>query len=108
MTPNKFRSHLYRAALAVALTLAPMAQAEEAERTTCQRAGDLAVTIMTNRQFGERMSDMMGRLEGYDLAQRMVIDAYEQWEGWDMAEKQNQIFRFRERWELWCYQQIQG
>ena len=100
-----------RAAIfAIALTLAPAAAQAEGQpaRTICQQVGDLAVTIMTNRQNGDRMSDMMGRLDGMPLAQDMVIDAYGYWEGWDMASRIEAIEDFRAKWELWCYLQTRG
>lgn len=72
--------------------------------TDCKAIGDVAAHVMTERQKGTAMSDMMAWADGNQAKELLVRAAYEQTR---MTYEQNQrvaVADFRNTLELMCYQ----
>ena len=56
-------------------------ETSDEETDFCKALGDLAETIMTARQEGASLSDMMGRIKDSEIAdiqRKIILAAYEQ------------------------------
>ena len=90
--------HLF-AAIAFALALAASAQADQ-----CQDAGDLAEAVMTARQNGAPISQLMEIANGQEIIVQMVLMAYGE-PRYSTDEFQSRAIEdFRNLWEVGCYQ----
>ena len=90
--------HLF-AAIAFTLALATSAQADQ-----CQDAGDLAEAVMTARQNGAPISQLMEIANGQEIIVKMVLMAYGE-PRYSTDEFQSRAIEdFRNLWEVGCYQ----
>lgn len=99
-------------ALLLILTSMPLpAQAEATKQEICKVVGDMAENVMTHRQAGNKMSDML-RIYSEDLAEvpeavdhitKLTLLAFEEplFSG-DVA-KREAVIEFRNQAELGCY-----
>ena len=81
-------------------------ETSDEETDFCKALGDLAETIMTARQEGASLSDMMGRIKDSEIAdiqRKIILAAYEE-PRWATEEtKKEAIEDFRNEIELECY-----
>lgn len=85
--------------IALALTLAASAQADQ-----CQDAGDLAEAVMTARQNGAPISQLMEIANGQEIIVKMVLMAYGEPRYSTDQFQSRAIEDFRNLWEVGCYQ----
>ena len=90
--------HLF-AAIAFTLALATSAQADQ-----CQDAGDLAEAVMTARQNGAPISQLMEIANGQEIIVKMVLMAYGEPRYSTDQFQSRAIEDFRNLWEVGCYQ----
>ena len=85
--------------IALTLALATSAQADQ-----CQDAGDLAEAVMTARQNGAPISQLMEIANGQEIIVKMVLMAYGE-PRYSTDEFQSRAIEdFRNLWETGCYQ----
>ena len=85
--------------IALTLALATSAQADQ-----CQDAGDLAEAVMTARQNGAPISQLMEIANGQEIIVKMVLMAYGE-PRYSTDEFQSRAIEdFRNLWEVGCYQ----
>lgn len=87
------------AAIAFTLVLATSAQADQ-----CQDAGDLAEAVMTARQNGAPISQLMEIANGQEIIVKMVLMAYGEPRYSTDQFQSRAIEDFRNLWEVGCYQ----
>ena len=87
--------------IALALTLATSAQADQ-----CQDAGDLAEAVMTARQNGAPISQLMEIANGQEIIVKMVLMAYGEPRYSTDQFQSLAIEDFRNLWEVGCYQAL--
>jgi len=90
---------------AIALTafiMATPAMAEPLTAETCKSLGHLAEVIMTGRQAGVKMSDMM-EISDVPAIQAMIIGAFQAPFMTYDENKNDSIRQFRELYELACF-----
>ena len=93
--------------LAILMALSTTAAAEE-EQASCEQIADLAKSIMTARQKGVSMVEMMGVGEDGSLTEVIVVDAYEEGRYRVEANQQRRIADFRDEWFMVCYKSRKG
>ena len=88
--------------IAAIVAIAPLtAQAE----SYCAQLGQLAYNVMSHRQAGTTMSELMGMVEGDKLAIALVRDAYNEPRFSTPEFKQKSMQDFRNDVEALCYAQ---
>jgi hypothetical protein len=85
---------------AIALATATPALAQD----PCTGIGDLAETMMTHRQGGTAISELMPKLDGNEMFIKMLLGAYGEPRYSTEEYRQRSIDDFRSLWELGCYQ----
>ena len=85
--------------IALTLALATSAQADQ-----CQDAGDLAEAVMTARQNGAPISQLMEIASGQEIIVKMVLMAYGEPRYSTDQFQSRAIEDFRNLWEVGCYQ----
>lgn len=85
--------------IALTLALATSAQADQ-----CQDAGDLAEAVMTARQNGAPISQLMEIANGQEIIVQMVLMAYGEPRYSTDQFQSRAIEDFRNLWEVGCYQ----
>ena len=85
--------------IALTLALATSAQADQ-----CQDAGDLAEAVMTARQNGAPISQLMEIANGQEIIVKMVLMAYGEPRYSTDQFQSRAIEDFRNLWEVGCYQ----
>lgn len=95
------------AAVILAVIFASPIHAEEPRswKEQCQIVADYAEVVMTDRQNGEPMSKAMERSDNY-VAEKLVIEAYEEPRWNNDTQKSGAIADFRDRWYLKCARHI--
>ena len=93
--------------LAILMALSTTAAAEE-EQANCEQIAELAKSIMTARQKGVSMVEMMGVGEDGSLTEVIVVDAYEEGRYRVEANQQRRIADFRDEWFMACYKEFKG
>ena len=86
------------AAIAIATATPALAQ------DPCTNIGDLAETMMTHRQGGTAISELMPKLDGNELFIKMLLGAYAEPRYSTGEYRQRAVDDFRALWELGCYQ----
>ena len=89
--------------LALLMALSAPALAKPA---SCEQIAELAKSIMTARQKGVSMVEMMG--EDGSLTEVIVVDAYEEGRYRVEANQQRRIADFRDEWFMVCYKSRKG
>lgn len=95
-------------ALVTALAFATATQAQQTD-DPCQGMGLLAAEVMTYRQMGTPLSDLMRPLPkdgSVQLLIEMILIAYEQPTYSSPEFQQIAISEFRNTWEVECYRRI--
>ena len=87
------------ASIALTLVLATSAQADQ-----CQDAGDLAEAVMTARQNGAPISQLMEIANGQEVIVQMVLMAYGEPRYSTDEFRSRAVEDFRNLWEVGCYQ----
>lgn len=75
-----------------------------AQASPCTSIGDLAEQIMTHRQAGTAISQLMPMVEGNDLFVKMLLEAYQKPRFSSPEYKSREIEDYRNLWETGCYQ----
>lgn len=90
------------------VALAQDTTTEETAETgvNCEQIGELAESIMRNRQQGASMSRMMQIADGNELVRMIVMEAYNLPRMSVPANQQREIADFRNEIELQCYQAL--
>jgi hypothetical protein len=91
--------------LALLMALSAPALAKPA---SCEQIAELAKSIMTARQKGVSMVEMMGVGEDGSLTEVIVVDAYEEGRYRVEANQQRRIADFRDEWFMVCYKSRKG
>ena len=91
--------------LAILMALSTTATAL-AKPASCEQIAELAKSIMTARQKGVSMVEMMG--EDGSLTEVIVVDAYEEGRYRVEANQQRRIADFRDEWFMACYKSRKG
>lgn len=94
---------------AAALNFAPEARAQTQEEKLlfCKEISELAETIMTNRQAGISMVQMIEVADGNKMASALVVAAYEQPRYSTEAVQARTIGDFRDEAYLACFQSLE-
>jgi len=69
----------------------------------CANTADIAEMVMSARQVGMSMVDVMAYFPEGDLGRVMVRDAYSRSRYYDDRVRQLSIEQFRDQWALACY-----
>jgi hypothetical protein len=85
-----------------ALSIIPTASAADGWREKCKVIQDGAETAMRARQRGMDMSRVMGIVSGSELAESVVMEAYDRPKYTGAAAKQDSINRFKNEYYLEC------
>ena len=93
--------------LAILMALSTTATAL-AKPASCEQIAELAKSIMTARQKGVSMVEMMGVGEDGSLTEVIVVDAYEEGRYRVEANQQRRIADFRDKWYMACYKEFKG
>ena len=91
--------------LALLMALSAPALAKPA---SCEQIADLAKSIMTARQKGVSMVEMMGVGEDGSLTEVIVVDAYEEGRYRVEANQHRRVADFRDEWFMACYKSRKG
>jgi hypothetical protein len=75
---------------------------------TCTKASDLAEILMQSRQKGQSMSEAMALAKGNEVAERMVIAAYDIPRFNSEEIKTRTISDFRDKWYATCVREVRG
>ncbi|MCB5199055.1 hypothetical protein LGQ03_07365 [Loktanella sp. TSTF-M6] len=73
------------------------------ERASCANYGDLAESIMSNRQLGIALSQMMAVSEGNETFEMMVMRAYDVPQFSSEGMRSDAASRFRNEIEIECF-----
>lgn len=95
--------------IAALITVFPFAASSQ--DLTCADFGQLAENIMTARQNGVPLSQLMellGELRSIELFEKLVMEAYEQPRYSTKAVQNSTIEDYRNLWELGCYSSDYG
>lgn len=77
-----------------------------AQASPCTSIGDLAEQIMTHRQAGTAISQIMPMVEGNDLFVKMLLEAYQKPRFSSSEYQSREIEDYRNLWEIGCYQAL--
>jgi hypothetical protein len=91
--------------LALLMALSAPALAKPA---ICEQIAELAKSIMTARQKGVSMVEMMGVGEDGSLTEVIVVDAYEEGRYRVEANQHRRVADFRDEWFMACYKEFKG
>ena len=75
-----------------------------AQADPCTSVGDVAEQIMTHRQAGRAISQLMPLVDGNPLFIQMLLQAYQEPRFGTRDFQQREIEDFRNLWEIGCYQ----
>jgi hypothetical protein len=97
--------------LSVAMALlAALSTTASAELTECKSHSYLAGEVMTSRQSGQQMATVIdivkaeaGNSRAVQIAQLIVVDAYESPRFSTEKYKARAISEFKNKWYLWCF-----
>ena len=93
--------------LAILMALSTTAPAL-AKPASCEQIAELAKSIMTARQEGVSMVEMMGVGEDGSLTEVIVVDAYEEGRYRVEANQHRRVADFRDEWFMACYKSRKG
>lgn len=96
------------ALIILASLAAPQAHADAppSAQQICTDIGNIAAIVMTARQKGMPMSQVMGFMSGTELGRAIVMDAYDQPQMTTDEYRGRMIMRFRNEAEAACYRMM--
>jgi len=89
--------------LSAALLAAPATAQTRAQIELCTVIGEAAESIMTDRQNGISMSQMMRLADGFDIIQALIMSAFSVPRLYSLGDRRAAISGFREGAENTCF-----